>query len=59
MDRETIAKWNTKNGKVKATYCEYLYLTIWHNGRLAGCNLSVEKAQEIANRIAGAAIWTA
>jgi len=56
---ETIATWNTKNGEVKATFCNWLNLAIWHNGRLAGCNLSVEKAQEIANEKAGEAIWTA
>jgi len=53
--RETIAEWNG----IKLTYDDRLYLAVSQNGRLAGANLSVEKAQEIVNRLAGKAVWTA
>ncbi len=58
-DLETIATWTTPSGTVKLTNCNWLYLAVWHNGRLMGANLSTEKAQEIANRLAGEAVWTA
>lgn len=57
MNRETIATWHTENGKVTLTFCDYLSLAVWNNGRLAGCNLSVKKAQEIVNGLVGEVVW--
>lgn len=57
MDRETVGTWQTTNETVKVTWDDKLFLTVWKNGRLVGCNLSVEKAQELANREAGERVW--
>ena len=56
-EREIIHNWVTFNGTIEVVYDKWLYLAVFHNGRMVGANLSVGKAQEIVNRIATTRIW--
>jgi len=52
---ETLGTW----GKIEATEDDTLGLAVWYNGRLVGFHLSVAKAMEIVNRLAGETVWSA
>ena len=53
---ETIATW--KNGKIKLAESNHLGLHVWYGIQLAGAHMSVERAMELVNHLAGEIVWS-